>query len=368
MADELLALMKGNSPAEAKTEALPLMERLPPKIHKIQKELPAWIGADAGNKDKATALMQKLEEHLKAKNFEEAEKTADSILKMMGASAQAAAQDIPEEVRKKLRHDLGSSFLVFRDKVQEELKLTKEQKEKLEQHLRELLPDAMQFFQKIEGLKPEERKKELRSIPPKARKLAAVLKETLNEGQRTRLRQLELQREGLFGSGEIWKELQVTDEQRKQFMALIQQTQKKTQTLMEELQKGGNPEEIQPKVMKIREDLEGKLEALLTDAQKKQWKEMLGKPMDLGDLFDVVVPVARVLSSSTTKRQRCGALRVPCLRRGERGVLARRGGSADGAVRASDLVKNLFGVVGTLPQWFLRWANLLFARRLRRAA
>jgi hypothetical protein len=34
-------------------------------------------------------LMQKLQESLKAKDFEEAEKTADSILKMMGVSVQA---------------------------------------------------------------------------------------------------------------------------------------------------------------------------------------------------------------------------------------------------------------------------------------
>ena len=43
VADELLALMKGDSQIKAKTEALPLMERLPLKIQKIQKELPAWI-------------------------------------------------------------------------------------------------------------------------------------------------------------------------------------------------------------------------------------------------------------------------------------------------------------------------------------
>jgi hypothetical protein len=45
----------------------------------------------SGNKDKAaeaTALMQKMQEQSKARNFEEAEKTADSILKMMGVSAQ----------------------------------------------------------------------------------------------------------------------------------------------------------------------------------------------------------------------------------------------------------------------------------------
>jgi hypothetical protein len=52
--------LKGEPLLGAKTEALTLLERLPPKIHKIQKELPAWI-QKTGNTDKATALMQKLE-------------------------------------------------------------------------------------------------------------------------------------------------------------------------------------------------------------------------------------------------------------------------------------------------------------------
>jgi hypothetical protein len=87
VADELLAMMKGDSPIEAKAEALSLSERLPPKIHRIQKELPAWIGGDADKKNKATSLMQQLQEHLKAKHFEEAERTADSILEMIGENA-----------------------------------------------------------------------------------------------------------------------------------------------------------------------------------------------------------------------------------------------------------------------------------------
>jgi hypothetical protein len=37
----------------------------------------------AGNKEKATSLMQKLDAQLKAKNFEEAEKIADSIWKII---------------------------------------------------------------------------------------------------------------------------------------------------------------------------------------------------------------------------------------------------------------------------------------------
>jgi hypothetical protein len=444
---------------------LTLMERLPPKIHKIQEGFPAWM-QKSGNKEGA-ALMQKMQEQLKGKNFEEAEKTADSILQMMGVSGQAATegipnqngpvvaservaagsagagplaedthnrlvekiervrlgtekwahsgrdtsaiammmkekvkplldagefmeaeveldhvleqlqqdekgaespadpaetlhqrvaakvelvtmgaekwaesgrdlsaiqqimeekvkplldtgkfmeaeveldrvldrlkqdgksaespshaeavqQPVPEEARQHMRHKLDSSYVVFRDKVQEELKLTKEQKEKLEV----VLPDAMQFFQKINGLSPEEQEKELKAYRPRAReRLAAVLQETLNEGQRTRLHQIELQRD-LLTRADVWKELQVTDEQQKQFMVLIQETQNKINALMEEIRKGGNIGEVQPKVLKSRADLEDRLEALLTDAQKKQWKEMLGKPMDISDIFDGVL-------------------------------------------------------------------------------
>ena len=46
--------------------------------------------------------------------------------------AQAAPQEFPDEVRKQLVEALGGgSFLVFRDKVQEELKLSDDQKQRL---------------------------------------------------------------------------------------------------------------------------------------------------------------------------------------------------------------------------------------------
>ncbi len=279
--------LKGEPLIEAKTETLTLLERLPPKIHKIQEELPAWV-RKTGNAARAGPLMKQLETHLKAKNFDEAERTADAILKMMGVRAPSAARGVPEEAGSKLRHQLGGPFLVSRDKVQEELKLTAGQRTKLEKHFRELLPNAMSFFQEIEGLKPEEREKKLGSYRQKAQgKLAAVLAETLTEGQRKRLRQLVLQREGLFGGGEVLNELRITDEQKKQFVAEIRRAQEKIGPLMKEAQKGKNIKEIQSRVLKIRKDLQGELEALLTGAQKKQWKDMLGKPAALGDLFDL---------------------------------------------------------------------------------
>jgi hypothetical protein len=201
---------------------------------------------------------------------------------------QAAAQEIPENVRKDLADNLHGSVLVFRAKVQEDLKLTNEQKEKLEQHLQELFPDAMQFFQKLDGLTQGDREKEFHAYRPKVQeKLAAVLKETLKKDQRTRLRQLELQQEGAFalwhGDDSIRKDLKITDEQRKQFMPVVQDMQKKIVPLIKEAESGGDPQEIWPKIMKIRKEHEGKLEALLTDTQKKQWKEMLGTPLNLNE-------------------------------------------------------------------------------------
>jgi len=195
---------------------------------------------------------------------------------------------VPEEARKHLAQSLGGSFLVFRDKVQKDLKLTGEQKEKLEQYLKEWIPDAMKFFEKIDGLKREEREQELGAYRPDAqKKLAAVLKETMKEDQCKRLRQLELQQEGPFalhhGDVEIRKDLKITDKQRKQFMAVIQEMQTKIAPLLKDVDSGGDPKEIWPKLMKIRTEHEGRIEALLSDAQKKQWKEMLGKPLDLGD-------------------------------------------------------------------------------------
>jgi hypothetical protein len=202
--------------------------------------------------------------------------------------AQAAAQDIPEQARKQIAHNLQGPFMVIRDAVQEELKLNAEQKEKVEEQLRDQLPDIMQFFQLLDGVTGEEREKKLHVFRQMAQeKLTSVLKATLKEDQSKRLHQLELQQAGAFallhGGPEIAKDLKITDEQRKQFMAVVQDMQKKIAPLIKEAQSGGNHEEIRPKAMKIRKEHEGKIEALLTDAQKKQWKEMLGNPLNLDE-------------------------------------------------------------------------------------
>jgi hypothetical protein len=284
-ADALLALMNGEKP-DAKPEDAPLEQRLPAKIQKIQQELPTWV-QKTGRAEEAKALMKKLDKQLKSKAFAEAEKTADGILEKIRNAAAAPTKDIPDQVRMRLRHELGGAFLVSRETVQKELKLTGEQREKVDQHLRELVPDALSWFQKVENMTPDERQKEVGPYRRQANlKLDTMLKETLTDAQYARLGQLEHQREGLFGGDEIWNELQVTDEQRQQFVSEIQQTQKQIAPLVKEARERGRPDEIRPKVLKMRLSLQARLEALLTDAQRQQWKEMLGKPLEPDALFD----------------------------------------------------------------------------------
>jgi hypothetical protein len=203
----------------------------------------------------------------------------------VAADAPAPAQ--PEDVRRQVTEALGPPFLVFRDKVQEELKLSDEQKRKLEKRLQRTVQDAMQFFQGLGDKKPENREKELHAYVEKAQEnLNTFLEGLLEEDQLQRLRQVMLQREGVFalpGNPEIMKELGITDKQRQEFVEVAQGFQKKVEPLVKEAHKGGNPQVIGPKIRKIRKEQEDRIEALLTDAQKKQWKEMLGKPLDLGN-------------------------------------------------------------------------------------
>ena len=194
----------------------------------------------------------------------------------------ARAQD--EEARKFVPHALGGPFIVYRDKVQEELKLSDDQKRKLLEKLPDFAPATVEAFEKFKDLKPRERETALEPHRRKSReRFAALLKETLRAEQLDRLKQLQLQHEGpaALGRPEIRKELKITNEQWKQVMSVIQGLQKELETLMIEARSGGNPRGILARAIKIREDHEKKVEAILSDAQKKQWGAMRGRPVDV---------------------------------------------------------------------------------------
>jgi len=204
-----------------------------------------------------------------------------------GVSA-GRAQDVPDEGRKQLVEALGGGpFLVFRDKVHEELKLSDNQKEKLLATFPAYVQETMKVFETIQDSKPEEREKTMQEHRQKSHeKLSTALKDILEAKQQERLMQLQLQQAGPFamlGQGKALTKLKITDEQRKKFMDVVQDMQKKIQAMIKDAGQEPKPEELRPKMMKIRQEHAGKIEAQLTETQKNQWKELLGKPFDLGD-------------------------------------------------------------------------------------
>ncbi|HEY3899705.1 MAG TPA: hypothetical protein VGM54_13880 [Chthoniobacter sp.] len=186
------------------------------------------------------------------------------------------AQD--EESRKHLLHELGGPFFVSRDKVQEDLKLSDEQKQKL----REKLSADVEGARTVENMKTGERGPAMQALRQTSyAKLEAFLKEILSAEQLQRFQQLKLQYEtpAIMLQPEIGKALSITDEQRKQFMGVIQEMKKESDPLMKAAKSGGNPQEILAKVTKLRQDAQGRIEGLLSESQEKQWKAMTGPPL-----------------------------------------------------------------------------------------
>lgn len=208
-----------------------------------------------------------------------------TVVTLWAQSFQGAAAQVPEENRKQLMEALGTPFIVYRDKVLDELKVSDEQREKLMQQAMEQIMETGPF---LNGLAEsgQEREQKLEEHRKHARaKLAKNLKAVLQPGQLTRLRQVRLQQEGGFGLGEedVRKDLKISQEQMQKFMAIVQNLQKKVAALIKEAQSGVNADQLGSNVEKLRKDHAKKLEAVLTDDQKKQWRELLGPPFELGD-------------------------------------------------------------------------------------
>jgi hypothetical protein len=211
--------------------------------------------------------------------------TVLAVAALWGQQSQRAAAQVPDENRKQLVDGLGAPFVVFRDRVLDEIKVSDEQRDKLFEHMMSRIMESGPFFDSLTETGEEREKKVNEHRKAAQEKLAKFLKEVLRSEQLKRLREVTLQQEGGLALAQepLQAELKITQEQRKKFMAIIQELTQKIQPLIKQAQSGGNPQEIRPKVLKIRDEYAKKLEAVLSDDQQKQWKDLLGKPFDLGD-------------------------------------------------------------------------------------
>ena len=173
-------------------------------------------------------------------------------------------------------------FLVGRDNVREELKITPEQQSKIDELMTQLRPDPEEMrtrFQALEGLSEEDRAKEMDKFrvegEQRTKDVEAKLKTVLNTEQSARLEQLGLHQNGLSAlrRTDVADSLKLTDAQKKQVEEI--------QTKYEEKMRGGpggggffgmSREDRE----KLRVDRDAELDKVLTAEQKVAWIAKLG--------------------------------------------------------------------------------------------
>jgi Spy/CpxP family protein refolding chaperone len=170
-------------------------------------------------------------------------------------------------------------MLLNNEKVQKELEITAEQKEKIDalaREVREKMPD----FRGLRDLTPEEREKKMEENRKKMEKVMedvqAKLKETLLPNQLERVNQIRIQAAGTMAlmDPEVVKELGITEEQKTKMNSLREEMMGKFRDAR------GDREKMQ----ELRKESDEALMNVLTAEQKGKLKKMKGEKFDVESL------------------------------------------------------------------------------------
>ena len=167
----------------------------------------------------------------------------------------------------------GIGMLLGNKSVQDELKITDDQKKKIE----EFAAKQQEARRGMQDLSQEERREKNQELTKQAE---AFAKEVLTADQQKRIKQIVIQTAGLraFAMEDVVKELKLTDEQKEKLKALSDDMRKDQQELFSG---GGDQQENMKKFQALNKEYLTKASALLTDEQKKVWTELTGKPFEL---------------------------------------------------------------------------------------
>jgi Spy/CpxP family protein refolding chaperone len=166
----------------------------------------------------------------------------------------------------------GPAMLLRNEQVQEELKLTDDQKTKLEEALR---PQRGEGFRPGQDLSAEERRELRERFAERREQQEKQINEILTSDQQKRLRQIQLQQRGLAAllDEEVAKEVGVSEEQQNQ----IREVLRAQAAEQRELGRDASREDRQ----RLRQQTEEKALAVLTTEQKAKFEELKGEPADI---------------------------------------------------------------------------------------
>jgi Spy/CpxP family protein refolding chaperone len=179
---------------------------------------------------------------------------------------------------------IGPSTLLRNDKVQTELKITDDQKGKIETVLDEYSEQARQQFSGLRDLSEEERRakfEELQaSFQARTEELNKQLATILDEGQTQRLQEITIQMRGAAAvlDPEVAGKLALTSEQKQKIEDLLE-AQRDTQREM--FEEDVPREERRAKLDELENETDKAVSEVLTEQQRTQLNELEGAPFDL---------------------------------------------------------------------------------------
>jgi Spy/CpxP family protein refolding chaperone len=203
------------------------------------------------------------------------------VLLTFGLVALLASPVLAQQQRQRQgggRGGFGAALLQNPD-VQKELKITDDQKEKLTKISADIREKHKDDLAKARDLSQEDRAKLMKEISDESSK---AYSEVLSADQMKRYKQIQLQQRGAgaFSDPEVQQTLKLTDDQKSKLKTINEDSRKEMQEAFQSAQ-GGDRQAAQKKIQTLRKDTMDKASAVLTDDQKKAWKDMTGEHFEL---------------------------------------------------------------------------------------
>jgi hypothetical protein len=202
--------------------------------------------------------------------------------------------------------------MLFSKAVRDELKVTEEQNKKIQAKIKEHTPEGSMIRMPAEGKTGEESgpkvmmsfsfksadgappvggialdPSKMGTLPgmPDFKKIDEEVNKILEQPQRDRLRQIQLQRVGLtsLGQDDVAKEVELEAEQKEMVIHILDDQRKKTQEHFQKMLADGGgiqQDQVASFMKKLREQTESDLAVILTPEQQTKWEQIKGPKFD----------------------------------------------------------------------------------------
>jgi Spy/CpxP family protein refolding chaperone len=175
----------------------------------------------------------------------------------------------------------GPGMLLNNKSVQQEIKMTEEQVNKIKEVVKAINDKHNEEFTAARSLEGQERFQKMQEVSRAvSQEVLKAADDVLKPEQIKRLKQISLQAQGAnaFNQEEVQSQLKVTDEQKEKIKTINADAREEMRNLF---QPGGDRQEAAKKMAAFRKETLEKVTTVLTEEQKKSWKDMIGDPFEI---------------------------------------------------------------------------------------